>query len=154
AVIPSEEGVTERVECGGGDTRANVVDEADDESLVVDGCQRLRDHLVGLERMVQVRTRVVRARVAVAGLIDGGEVAPTAGRDDAETAVTMEYAAAAGDARGRDAVERVGAVLDRREQVVGLADAQEVTGLVLGQFLGDPRDDRPELRLLQRTADT
>ena len=53
----------------------------------------------------------------------------------------------------RHAVEGVGPVLDRGEEVVGLGDPEQVSGLVRGQLAGAPTDDRPEQALFQRSPD-
>ncbi len=66
-----------------------------------------------------------------------------------------EYTAALRATRdGGDAVEGVRARSHRGEQVVGLADPEQVPGgLVIGQFTGDPSDDGGQVLLLQRATD-
>src|SRR5690606_26973474 len=59
----------------------------------------------------------------------------------------------AGDPGRRHAVEGVAARLDAGEQVLRLADPQQVPGPILGQLRGDPADDRAEALLLDGTTD-
>lgn len=68
------------------DRGSNVVHQFDREALVVDGAQRRREHFLGLEQVMDVGLGVVRAGVAVAVLVDRGEVASMLGGVDVETA--------------------------------------------------------------------
>src|SRR5690242_1687892 len=127
----------EFVELAGADRRANLVDEPDDKALVVDGGERLRQEFFRLEQMVQVGAGVVGARIAVAVGVDGAEVTPVPRIGDVEAAGRPVDRGVARDPRRRYAVESVGARRDRVEQIVGLADAQQVAGLVRGQLTAD-----------------
>ncbi len=96
---------------------------------------------------------VVRAGVAVAGVVDRGEVAPESGGIDIESAFGDIDRRIARDPGRVHAVEGVRAVLHRDEDVLGFADAEHVPRLVLGQFVAAPADNAAEVVLLQRTAD-
>ena len=82
-----------------------------------------------------------------------GEVVAEAPVGDVHAAVAGVDRPVARHARRRDAVEGVNAVLDRDEDVVGLADPSRCLGLSAGSSLVHPPDDRPEVLLLQRPAD-
>ncbi|MPM47030.1 hypothetical protein SDC9_93738 [bioreactor metagenome] len=133
--------------------RTDVVDQPDGEPLVVDRRQCGRQHLLGLEQVVQVGARVVRAGVAVARGVDRAEIAPVLGPGDVEPAVARVEGGVARDPGGLDAVEGVGPVLDRGEEVVRLGDAEQVPRLVGRQLVADPADDGAQVRLLQRPTD-
>jgi hypothetical protein len=70
SVIAAQKVDLEIVECAGLDAGANVVHQAYDESLIVNGAECGGEHLASLEQMMQVRPCVVGAGVAVAVLID------------------------------------------------------------------------------------
>src|SRR5699024_6243873 len=132
---------------------ADLVHQAHHEAFVVDRAQRRGEHLLGAEQVVHVRGGVVGAGVAVAALVDGGELAavPCAGEVHPPGA-GVDGAVARHTGRG-DAVEGVGPGGDSDEQVVDLADAQQVAGPGLGQLVGHPADDRAQVLLLERAAD-
>src|SRR4051794_13205900 len=103
---------------------------------------------------MQVRDAVVRAGRTVATVFDrpelaarggDGQVAPPSGRVDAS---------GPGDPRRLHAVEGVAAVRDTGEQVLRLADPEQVSGLVLRKLIHHPGDDLAEPLLLDGAADT
>src|SRR6185436_14343490 len=81
------------------------------------------------------------------------EITPIPGIRAVEAAGRGVDRGVAGDARRRHAVEGVCTRGDRVEQVVGLADAQQVARLVGGQLAADPADYAGQVLLLQRPAD-
>ena len=100
------------------DAGADVVNQAYDEPLIVDGAQRRGEHLPGLEQMMQVRLGVTPTGVAVAFFVNRRE-GPSGGcRVDIEPSSDGIHRGIASDARGCDAVEGIGTVLDRGEDVV------------------------------------
>src|SRR5690625_1040759 len=147
ALLPQGIEVTSR------DRGADLVDQAHHEALVVDGAQRRGQHLLGPEQVMDVGRGVVRAGVAVAGLVDRGELAAVPGPGEVHASGAGVDGAVAGNAGGGDAVEGVGPGGDRNEQVVDLADAQQVAGPLLGQLIGHPAHDGAQVLLLQRPAD-
>src|SRR5699024_8460807 len=62
-------------------------DELHDEVLVVEGAERGEQHLLRLPQVMQVRPRIVRARVARALRVDRPPVPPVAGSGDVVAAV-------------------------------------------------------------------
>src|SRR5215208_1437525 len=152
-VIAAQNVGAQLVELATPDRCADLVDEPDDEALVVDGAQRGRQDLLGLEQMVQVGAGVVRAGVAVAVRVDRAEVAPEAGVGDVEATRSRIHSRVAGYARRRHAVEGVSAGRHGVEKVIGLADAQQMSRLVGGQLAGHPAHDGGEVLLLERPTD-
>src|SRR5688572_10123810 len=120
SVIAAQKVDLEVEEPAGFDTGADVVNQTDDEPLVMDRAQRRGQHLPGLEQVMQVRLGVSRAGVAIAVFLNRGEVT-TGGRSvDIESSADGVDSGIACDARGRDAVEDIDTILDRREDVVWL----------------------------------
>ena len=107
----------------------------------MDGCQGGAKALVRLEEVVDVGLGVVSAGVAVTTFEDGGEVRLVAGVRQIEAPVGGVDRGVTRHAGGGDAVEGVHTVFDTDKDIIGLRDAQQVAGLVLGQFLGAPADD-------------
>lgn len=118
----------------GEDRGAGVLHQAFVEAHVVGRDQDRREDLVGGEQMVEVRAgKAPGARRAIAGRIDGITVATVATIGQPDPSASGE-----GDTgtriAGRDhAVEQVHAVADRRDEILGQADAHQVAGLVLGE---------------------
>ncbi len=96
---------------------------------------------------------VVGAGVAVAGVVDRREVAAESTGVDIESARADVDRGIAGHPGGIDAIEGVGTVLDGDEEILRLADAQQMPRLLLGQFIAAPAHDGAEIRLLQRATD-
>src|SRR5215218_584972 len=120
SVVTGQKVDLEVEEPAGFDAGADIVHQAYDEPLIVDCAQRGGQHLLGLEQMVQVRLGVSRTGVAVAFFVYRREVPPGGCRVDIEPSSDGVDSGIARDARGCDAVEGVGTVLDRREDVVWL----------------------------------
>src|SRR5215207_9462220 len=87
-VIARQKADLEVLEAAVVDACADVVDQPDDETLVVDGAERRGEHLLGLEEVMEIGPGVVRAGVAIAVLVQWSEVTPGGCRGDVEPAVT------------------------------------------------------------------
>ena len=97
---------------------------------VVDRGQRRRQHLVGVEQVVQVGAAEVAAAVAVAAGIDREEIAPVVLVGQADLPPPGEGGGATRVA-GRDhAVEHVHAALNALEDILRQSDPHQVTRLV------------------------
>src|SRR5215207_4341813 len=68
-VITRQKADLEVLEASVVDACADVVDQPDDETLVVDGAERRGEHLLGLEEVMEIGPGVVRAGVAIAVLV-------------------------------------------------------------------------------------
>ena len=97
ASITAPEVIPKRHERPIDDAVADPVDQAHDEPLVVNRHQRRRQHLLGLEQMMQIRPAVVRTRVAVALVVQWLEGPSVAAAADVEPAGVVIGRGVAGD---------------------------------------------------------
>ncbi len=123
-----------------------------EEVLVVDRGKREPVHLVRTQQVVHIGTRVVRARVALAALLERTEIVLVLRALDVVTAVAREDRAVTPATRRRHAIEGVAAVLHAGEDVVHRGDAEHVPGPAFGHLVADPRADVADDPLLHRAA--
>ena len=132
----------------------NLVDQSYRPAFVMDGRQGVRKHLFGLEEMVDVSARIVGACIAVATVLQRAEISPEPRGIDVVTPIDGVNGGIAGYPGGVHTIEGVSSRATSREEVIGLRDAQQMTGTVLGKLLGTPRDDASQVHLLNRSPQT
>ena len=120
---------------------------------IMQGTQSPGQVLLRLQQVVNVSARIILRDIAAYCGVNRRKIPLKPRTHKIQPTVQRVHATAAAQASRRDAIERVRAGLDRREQVIRLRNAEQVAGLILRELLGNPADDRAEVLLLQRAAD-
>src|SRR5260221_2437364 len=100
--------------------------------------------LFSAREMVNISGAVVPARIAIAFRLDGAALDPETRRSDIHAPITRKKSAVAGNPRGQCAIKHVHAQTDRRHEVLGRTDTQQVSRLVLLQFGRDMAEHLPQ----------
>src|SRR5205807_227543 len=115
------------------DALADGVDEAEDELKIVQRRKAVAEDLFGGEEVAEVGAAEGAAGVAGAALFNRARVFAERRLANVQAAVRRVDGAVAGEAGWRDAVERVDPPLDAGEEILRLADAEEMARLAVGK---------------------
>src|SRR6266852_8750225 len=113
-------------------------------TYIVYTAQAIVKLLFSAREMVNISGAVVPARIAIAFRLDGAALDPETRRSDIHAPVTRKKSAVAGNPRGQCAIKHVHAQADRRHEVLGRTDAQQVSRLVLWQCGRDMAQHFPQ----------
>jgi hypothetical protein len=127
---PAGQALSTKVE--GVDLEGQENNELEVEVEVMPGAEACGEDLLTLVEVPDVGAGVLLAHITIARLIERAEVFGVGGVADGEGAAAGEAVAVAAVSGGQDAVEHIDAAGDVLDEVLGLADAHHVAGLVSG----------------------